>query len=306
MRIKNNLIVFYFLFLLFIISCGETKPPIFDAARSFKDLETQVAFGPRVPNSKAHRACADWLMSELKKTSRQVAGQRFDSPWADSSLHMVNIIASYNLKAKKRIMLAAHWDSRPMADQDVSANQNKPIPGANDGASGVAVLLEIGRLLKIQPPPVGVDIVLFDGEDWGAEGHTEDYFIGSRYFAKNLKTYRPVYGILLDMIGDADLQLPVEYQSQRLAPQIVSKVWKAGAALGYKAFQNRMGPAVNDDHIMMLDAGIPFIDIIDFSYKGPNGANYWHTLQDTPDKCSPRSLKTVGETLLKVIFDEKP
>jgi len=305
MRIIDNLRVFYFVFLLFMVSCGQTKPPEFNAERSFADLKTQVDFGPRVPNSRAHRACSDWLIQQLKKTSKQVAAQRFDSPWADSSLHMVNIIASYNLAAQKRIMLAAHWDSRPMADQDIAINRNKPIPGANDGASGVAVLLEIGRLLKLKQPLVGVDIVLFDGEDWGAEGHNEDYFIGSRYFAKNLKTYRPQYGILLDMVGDADLHLPVEYQSQRLAPQIVDKVWSSGAALGYTEFEKRMGPAVNDDHMMMLNAGIPFIDIIDFSYSGKDG-NYWHTLKDTPDKCSPKSLKVVGQTLLKVIFDEAP
>lgn len=295
-----------FIVFVFLLSCGETKPPDFNAVRSFADLETQVAFGPRVPNSKAHRACANWLIRELKKTTPRVSAQRFESPWADSTLHMVNIIASYNLKAKKRIMLAAHWDSRPVADQDVASNHNKPIPGANDGASGVAVLLEIARLLKMQPPPIGVDIVLFDGEDWGAEGHNEDYFIGSRFFAKNLKTYRPQYGILLDMVGDADLRLPVEYQSQQYAPQIVDKVWSAGAALGYKEFVKRIGPAVNDDHIMMINAGVPFIDVIDFSYKGKDGTNYWHTLQDTPDKCSPKSLKIVGQTLLKVIFDERP
>ncbi len=296
----------FFIVLVFLLSCGETKPPDFNAGRSFKDLETQVAFGPRVPNSKAHRSCANWLIRELKKTTVRVSAQRFESPWADSTLHMVNIIASYNLKAKKRIMLAAHWDSRPVADQDVASNHNKPIPGANDGASGVAVLLEIARLLKIQPPPIGVDIVLFDGEDWGAEGHNEDYFIGSRFFAENLQTYRPLYGILLDMVGDADLHLPVEYQSQQYAPQIVDKVWSAGAALGYREFVKRIGPAVNDDHIMMINAGIPFIDIIDFSYKGKDGTNYWHTLQDTPDKCSPKSLKIVGQTLLKVVFDERP
>ncbi|RMH63192.1 MAG: M28 family peptidase [Calditrichaeota bacterium] len=281
--------------------------PKFDAQRSFADLEKQVAFGPRVPGSKAHERCADWLVANLKKSADRVVRQRFthQDKYSDSLLVMYNIVASFNTAPGiKRIMLAAHWDSRPRADQDKLENQHKPLPGANDGASGVAVLLEIARHLKAHPLPYGVDIVLFDGEDWGREGELDEYFLGAKYFASQMGGYRPYYGILLDMVGDANLSLPVEYNSARMAPRIVEKVWNAARDLGYTEFEERIGPAVSDDHLSMLDAGIPFIDIIDFAYPDESNA-YWHTLEDTPDKCSPASLKVVGQTLLQVLYVEE-
>lgn len=284
--------------------CGQTAPE-FDGGKSFSYLEKQVSFGPRNPMSAGHEECKNWLVSELEKYANRVVKQEFMhfDPRLNKNIRMTNIVASFNLNAERRIILCAHWDTRPRADKDLPENAGKPILGANDGASGVAVLLEIARVMKAQLPEVGVDIVLFDGEDYGPEGVLEEYFLGSKYFAKNLGKYKPVFGILLDMVGDAQLNLPVESQSNYYARAIVDKVWSAAEELGYSQFERRVGYAVNDDHIALIEAGIPCIDIIDFEY--PDKSNkYWHTLQDTPDKCSPQSLKVVGQTVLQVIYNE--
>ncbi|MDQ7051613.1 MAG: M28 family peptidase [candidate division KSB1 bacterium] len=195
--------------------------------------------------------------------------------------------------------MAAHWDSRPWADQDPdSANHNKPVPGANDGASGVAVLLEIARVLKQNPPPVGVDIVLFDGEDLGSEGYPDTYAAGAQYFAQKKSVhYAPYLGILLDMIGDRELQIYREANSVRYAPAVVDLVWNYAARLGISNFYNPVRHEVFDDHVPLLNVGIPCIDLIDFDYP------YWHTVHDTPDKCSPESLEKVGRVVLAVIYN---
>ncbi len=292
---------------LLLLSACHNSVPQFNGARSYADLEKQVAFGPRVPGSEAQSACARWLVDELSRTADRVVVQSFEHKDIHSGqmIPMKNIVASFNNKPHiKRIMLAAHWDSRPRADQDRLENQHKPIPGANDGASGVAVLLEIARALKKQPLAYGVDIVLFDGEDYGREGELEEYFLGARYFADNLGKYRPYYGILLDMVGDANLSLPIEYNSAKGAPWVVNKVWDTAARLNNNAFKKHIGPAISDDHIPLMEAGIPFIDIIDFAYPDQNHG-YWHTLEDTPDKCSPQSLESVGQVLLHLLYEEE-
>lgn len=289
---------------LFVISCGQSVP-MFDGQNSFGLLEKQVEFGPRNPGGKGHAACRDWLVEELEKYSERVIKQDFQhfDKRRDTTLVMSNIIASFNLNSKHRILLCAHWDTRPFADQDVAENSQRPISGANDGASGVAVLLEIAKQMKVHRPPLGVDIVLFDGEDYGPEGNLDEYFLGSRYFADNLGTYKPRFGILLDMVGDSQLNLPIEYHSNQYARTIVEKVWGSAEELGYEAFEPRIGSAVSDDHIPLNRAGIPCIDIIDFKY--PDDSNrYWHTTEDTADKCSAQSLKIVGQTLLHVIYNE--
>jgi len=286
-------------------SCGQAEAPPFNALRAFADLESQVAFGPRVPGSEAHRRCLNWLQEELQKSAPRVVKQSFTfrDSLRDTTLQLANLIASFNLEQKKRIMLCAHWDSRPFADRETDADSLKAVPGANDGASGVSVLLEIARLFAEKPPEIGVDIVLFDGEDWGPEGLLEHYFLGSRYFARTLNGYRPRYAILLDMVGDANLRIPIEYHSQRAAPQVVDKIWDKAEEMGYDAFERRIGSAVNDDHIMLIEAGIPAVNIIDFNY--PDASHrYWHTLEDTPDKCSPQSLEIVGNTVLAVVYSE--
>lgn len=213
---------------------------------------------------------------------------------------MTNIIASFGLQKTERILLCAHWDSRPWADQDpISENRDKPIVGANDGASGVAVLLEVARHLQLAEPKYGVDIVLFDGEDSGLPGQAESYALGAQHFAKNKDfRYRPKFGILLDMIGDKDLQIYQEKNSVNYAPQIVERIWDRAAELGSVPFHASLGYQVTDDHLPLLKVGIPCVDLIDFDYE------YWHTLADTPDKCSPESLAEVGRLVLSLLYED--
>ncbi len=289
--------------LLFTIS--GFLPAQFNAERAFADLEKQVSFGTREPGSRGHELCLNFLEKELKKSAEKTVLQSFDYQDLKNRKKFIltNIIASFNEKQQKRIFFAAHWDTRPRADYEEKENRHKPILGANDGASGTAVLLEIARQLKANPPEIGVDLIFFDGEDYGEEGHLEDYFLGSRYFAKHAKDYQPKYGILLDMIGDANLNLPKEGYSQRYLPHIVDKVWKIAQSLGYSEFEERTGNYIDDDHVILIKHGIPCIDIIDFAYPD-NTHRYWHTLQDTPDKCSVQSLDTIGQVMMEVINTE--
>ncbi len=294
----------YFLKILFagllITSCSRSQVPQFNKIRAFGYLKTQCSFGPRNPGSQGHRKCLSFLVKEFGQTADTVVKQPFIfTNFKNHKTYMLtNIIASFG-KQDKRILLSAHWDTRPWADHDPDPkNRNKPILGANDGASGVTVLLEIARIMKQYPPPVGVDIVLFDGEDSGVEGRDETWCVGSRYFAKNKGTnYNPQYGILLDMIGDRDLHIPVEANSQRYAPELVQKIWRKAQELNLSSFDPLVGYEIIDDHLELLKVGIPAVDIIDFDYP------YWHTLQDTEDKCNPESLWTVGTVLLHLIYE---
>jgi len=285
---------------LLTTSCSYSQVPQFNKISAFNYLKKQCNFGPRNPGSEGHRECLRFLVKEFKQTADTVIKQPFI--FTNSRNHktymLTNIIASFGKKSK-RILLSAHWDTRPWADHDPDfKNRNKPILGANDGASGVAVLLEIARIMKQYPPPVGVDIVLFDGEDSGIEGRDETWCVGSRYFAKNKETnYNPQYAILLDMIGDRDLHIPVEANSQKYAPELVQKIWGKARKLNLFPFDPSVKYEIVDDHLELLKVGIPAVDIIDFDYP------YWHTLQDTPDKCSPESLWTVGTVLLYLIYE---
>ena len=194
------------------------------------------------------------------------------------------------------VLLAAHWDTRPIADHDPKPeNRETPILGANDGASGVAVLLELARVFKTHPPPRRVVIVLFDGEDYGKTA--DDMFIGSRFFARNLGKWKPDYGILLDMVGDKNLTLPIEANSWNANRAFTAAIWNRAAALGLAPFQQRLGPAIMDDHVPLIKVGIPMVDIIDFDYP------YWHTIEDTVDKCSPKSLEVVATLVISVVYD---
>jgi Zn-dependent M28 family amino/carboxypeptidase len=204
---------------------------------------------------------------------------------------MWNIIGEQNwANATTRVMLLAHWDSRPTADQDPDpANQNQPIPGADDGASGVAVLLELARALKASPAKVGIMYVLVDGEDLGPG--LDEMFLGARALAKQLPSPKADYGILLDMIGNRGVVVPKEPNSEKYAPSLVDALYKFAEKVGLKdTFPDRMGPEIEDDHLSLNEAGLPTIDLIDFYGYAP----YWHTLADTPDKCSPDSLQKVG------------
>ncbi len=273
----------------------------FNAERAWADLVSQVDAGPRVPNTPGHAAVRDYLLSQLGATMDTVQPQDFVLEIRGTPLAMTNVIGQIGADRPTQVLLAAHWDTRPTADQDpVPTNRPMPIPGANDGASGVAILLEVARVLKDAPPPVGVIIAMLDGEDYGPG--IDAMFLGSRYYARNLAPVRPSWGILLDMVGDRELQILREGTSQQRAAAVNDKVWRAARELGRREFVDATGSAILDDHIPLLDAGVPMIDLIDFSY-GPNHS-WWHTLADTPDKCSAASLEAVGQVVLRTLYNE--
>lgn len=274
----------------------------FDSNNAFEILKKQCEFGPRPPGSEEHKKTRDYLFTELKKHTDTVSLQPFPAevvsfgiPKQRKTLQMNNIIAEFGSSHSETLLLAAHWDTRPIADKDPDKDvQLNPILGANDGASGVAVLLEIARILKLKPPPRRIVIVLFDGEDYGKS--TDQMFFGSRYFAKNMGKWKPDYGILLDMIGDKDLEIPIEQYSWVANREYTDSIWKRAIELGLAPFQYRIGPAIMDDHVPLIEVGIPMVNIIDFDYP------YWHTLEDTVDKCSPKSLEIVGKLVLNIIY----
>ncbi len=320
---RNILIVL----LILVLGCGRTENrqktestqqqiptmpvPAFSGSQAFEYLRQQCAFGPRNPGSRAHEQCLNFLTQQLQFCTGAVTRQNFPhTGYEHEPYTMTNVIATFNAPAAKRILIAAHWDSRPRSDRETSkALIEKPVPGANDGASGVAVLLELARIMKNNPPPIGVDLVLFDGEDFGKSGDLDNYFLGSRYFAASRPPgFNPRFGILLDMIGDRALQLPKEGFSVQYAPDVVQLVWDTARELGLPAFTDAVGPMVEDDHVPMNNAGIRMIDIIDSELIGGNTAsperNYWHTQRDTPDRCSAQSLETVGTLLATIIYNK--
>lgn len=278
------------------MGCATSSAPVFDGTRAYSDLIKQVAFGPRVPNTKPHVQCRDWMVSQLKPLADKLIVQSFRDRARGTDLSLHNVIAVFNPKASKRLMIAAHWDSRPVSDQAQTASDRmKPVPGANDGASGVAVLLELARCLKKKAPDTCIILAFWDGEDYGP--NVNEMFLGSRYFVQDPRGFRPDRGILLDMIGDSDLQIPREQNSNISDGPTLDKLWSIAAKMGYeKQFPDRYGQAIEDDHIPFIEAGVPFVDLIDFDYP------YWHTPADTPDKCSAKSLKAVGDVVLEYIY----
>ena len=284
-----------------IYLCGCVSPkPVFDGPRAFADLVRQTDFGPRIPGAAGHRECAAWIQTQLSQHADSTWLQEFRGTVQGSpdTVDMSNIIARLNSGSRERILISAHWDTRPYADLDPDSTLRKqPVPGASDGASGVAVLLELARLFDSIPPPVGVDLVFYDGEDGGEYGDSPGRWCqGSSHFAAHLPS-RYKWAINVDMVGDKDLNLPIEGNSFRLAPELVDRVWKKAAELKVTAFQRARGHDVFDDHMPLLMKGISAINIIDFDYV------YWHTTSDTPDKCSAASLAAVGRVLVGVIYD---
>ncbi|AIE86209.1 peptidase M28 [Fimbriimonas ginsengisoli Gsoil 348] len=262
----------------------------------------QVAFGPRVPGSINHIRCRDWIADQLKLSCENVHFQELSHTWSQNhkSIKMWNVIGEQNWKdAKTRVVLFAHWDTRPMASQEEDEfKQRQPIPGANDGASGVAVLLELARVLKETRPDVGIQYVFTDGEDLGPG--LDEMFLGARAYAKQLPSPRPAYGILLDMIGDKDLSVPMEPNSIGFAKDLVYALYAHAARVGLGGtFPMVEGPVIEDDHIPINQAGLKTVDLIDFTYPS------WHLLSDTPDKCSPQSLGKVGK-LLQTWLEQNP
>ena len=288
--------------------------PTFNADSAYDYVSRQVAMGYRVPGSEAHKATARWLADELKRHNAEVICQEATVTAYDGTrLPMCNIIAQFAPEKSQRILLAAHWDSRPFADHDpLPENHRKPIAGANDGASGVGVLLEIARHLSQQPPRVGVDIILFDAEDYGApawyDHDSDSWALGSQYWASHPHKagYTARYGILLDMVGATGAKFYREYYSDYYASQVVNKVWECAARKGYSSvFINARNGAITDDHINMNKAGIPSIDIIHIDPTTATGFfPQWHTVEDNIQHIDATVLGAVGETVLTVIYEE--
>lgn len=276
--------------------------PDFPGELAHELLVRQVAFGPRVPGSDGHAAQLEWMLEWFRSRADTVVQQAFTHTTSRGEvLPLTNLLARFNPGAPERVLLLAHWDTRPLADQSRDpADRLRPVPGANDGASGTAVLMVLADLLQQQPPPVGVDLLLVDGEDYGPG--TEDMFLGARHFAAHQPAgYPPLYAVLVDMVGDADLRLPIEGYSQERAPEVVERVWDLAAQMGYGGiFSRSPGGYVMDDHLPLNDAGIRTINIIDFEY-GPRNS-FWHTPDDVPANTSGRSLQVVGEVLAELIY----
>lgn len=279
----------------------------FNADSAYSYVAKQVSFGPRVPNTEAHRKTGDWLVSELNSHGFKVTEQTARLKAFDGTvLNARNIFGQLNPDNKNRILLLSHYDSRPWADQDPDpANRKKPVDGANDGASGVGVLLEIARQFKLNPTDKGIDILFVDAEDWGTEGDDESWALGTRYFVENppVKGYSPKFAILLDMVGGEGATFCKEYFSERSAPEIAAAVWETAHKLGYgEMFPNRMGSAITDDHVQLIEGGIPAIDIIEYHPDGDVGFNpRWHTLSDNMEGISKNTLEAVGTTLLQFL-----
>jgi hypothetical protein len=277
-------------------------PPSFDGARAFGYLERQVAFGPRVPGSAAWRECRDYFYRFFDSLGLAVDSQVFDfvDPYSGDTLPLVNVLA---LAAGERtdrpgLLLAAHWDCRPRCDLAIDPTlKQQPLDGANDGASGVAVLMEMAGLLAQQRPPHDVQLVLFDGEDWGRAGDLDYYLLGSREFARRGIRGKHRFAIVLDMIGDADQQIYREGYSERYQPEINDLVFSAAAGLELTTFHDEVRHFVVDDHLPLNAGGLPTIDLIDFDYP------YWHTEFDTPDKCSAEALGNVGRLITHIVYN---
>lgn len=282
--------------------------PDFSADSAFMAIKKQVDFGPRVPNSAAHKKCAAWFIEEFKRHGLTVFEQKFVAPhYKGGSFSGINIIGQYKPELAKRILIAAHWDSRFQADKDTK-DQNKPIDGADDGASGAGILLELARTLASNDVNVGVDLFLIDVEDQGDDGGVaETWCLGSQYWAKNIHRpgYSPYYAILLDMVGAKGAKFYKEGISMNAAPHTVEKVWKTAAMLGYgEYFINENKGGITDDHLFIIQgARIPMIDIIGMSNDGEQlFGSYHHTHADNLSVIDKNVLKAVGQTMTAVIY----
>lgn len=283
----------------------------FDADSAYAYIERQVAFGPRVPGTEAHRKAGEWLASELRRHGAEVILQRATLTAFDGTrLPAVNIFGRLNPDASDRTLLLAHWDCRPWSDQDPDVSKrNIPVDGANDGASGVGVILELVRQMKLAGSQKGVDVLFVDAEDWGDDGDEESWALGTRYFVENppVDNFAPREAILLDMVGGRDAQFCREYFSQQAAPALNDAIWATAASLGHgNLFVNKIGGAVTDDHLHLLAAGVPTIDIIEFHPERESGFNpRWHTASDNMDGIDRSTLKTVGETVATYLRGEE-
>ena len=291
--------------------------PGFNADSAYAHIEAQCEFGPRVPGTEAHKACGDYIVRAFRALGLAVTEQHAQvTAWNGQTMPCRNIIAAFNPSARDRILVCAHWDSRPWADHDPDSTRwHDPVPAANDGASGVAVMLEIARQLGTQQPAVGVDFICFDCEDAGAPEWADaadaaaTWCLGSQYWAQHphYTDVRPRFGILLDMVGGRGARFCYEGYSLRYARSVVDKVWSAAERAGYSAyFPQEDGGYITDDHVPLNEAGLPTVDIIPYYPNSPTGfCPTWHTVDDTPENVDRNSLLAAGQTLLQVIYEEK-
>jgi glutaminyl-peptide cyclotransferase len=289
----------------------------FDGEAALGYVRAQVELGPRVPGTDAHRRGGDWIVAQMRARADSVEVQSWTHVTTDGrSLPMRNIIARINPSATARVLYIAHWDTRPTADNDRNLGaRQRPIPGANDGASGVGLLIALADALRRTPPAYGVDLLFVDGEDYGAFGKWEDttqnkdVLIGSQYFAASApKAYRPVFGVVWDMIGDASLQIYQEQHSVENAPEVVSRVWAVARELGYeKVFRSEGKGYITDDHLPFLQQGFRVINVIDIDYCADGGVdcpddNLHHTTGDDISRVSAKSLQVVGDVALTLLL----
>jgi len=277
-----------------------TAPSEFDSSVAMTRVAKQVDAGPRIPGSAAHRAIGDWIAAELRSRADTVIEQAWTHTTADGKkLPLRNILARFRPQETRRVLYLAHWDSRPVADEETDpALIAAGVPGANDGASGVVILLGVADALKKLPPSVGVDLLFVDGEDWGSFDTNTDVLLGSKYFAEHLPDagYAPMLGVLWDMVGDSIPHFEQEANSIQAAPEVVQRVWTTAQRLGHgAAFTNRQGQQITDDHVPLIQKGLRVIDVIDLDYP------WHHRAGDTTDKVSATTLQVVGEVAMAVI-----
>ncbi len=278
-----------------LAGCGPTFPV--DGARMQQRVVRQVAAGPRIPGTPGHAAIEAWIASELTRLGARIEHQAFVDSSLGAPMRLVNLVGRYGPVGGRQILLLAHWDSRPMSDQDPDlAHKTDPVPGANDGGSGVAVLLEVAELLHQRAPAVGVALAFVDGEDQGEATRSDQFCFGARELARRLPPGSVTAAFLFDMVGDRDLEIHPEVTSARRAANLVELVNDAARATGGRHF--RPGPRweLTDDHVPLLDAGIPAVDIIDFDYPA------WHTHRDLPDQTAPESLAEVARVAAWLVY----
>jgi Zn-dependent M28 family amino/carboxypeptidase len=291
--------------LLFLFSC-QSASVTFDGDKAMTYLVQQCDIGTREPGSEGHETAKNFYIDFLNQYADKVLLQEFDQHVARDSVtfQLTNIIAGFNVEKGNALLVGAHWDTRPRAEFDPNpANRDKPILGANDGASGIAVLMHLAELLHTQELNRTVYLVFFDGEDYGYHDTTEYFCMGSKYFAANLPVKNISEAIIVDMIGDKNLEIPIERNSYASHKTLIKKLWKIAEKYDFKAYKNHLGLEIYDDHIPLIEiAGIPSVDLIDFTYPDKY-TNYWHTQADTPDKCSGESLRQVGQVVLDYILE---
>lgn len=299
----SRLVSFALSFMLTAGGCfrSEATIPQFNAERSYQYLLDQVAYGPRVPGSDAWRECRDYYYRHFTSLGLAVDSQAFSflDPYSSTMVPLVNVIARVagRESGDVGVVLMAHWDSRPRTDyHSDSTRRHEPLLGANDGASGVAVLMELANGLASAPPPFPVDLVLTDGEDWGMEGDLDYYLLGSKHFAAQGIRDKYRFGIVIDLVGDTDLNIFRDQYSELCCKPLNDMIWGVASEMGISGFRESSKYSIIDDHLPLAAAGVKSVVLIDFDYP------YWHTEQDTAERCSPQSLEAVGRVLNQIIY----